>query len=65
MYHMNIIEKSSFLSHNVFMCFALFSEYRVITSLISVNRVVFAIEMQWEKLQFQVSEANKAKYTDM
>jgi len=31
MYHMNTIEKASFLSHNVFMCFALLSEYSINT----------------------------------
>lgn len=65
MYHMIITEKSSFLSHNVFIWFALLSEYIINTSLTSVNRVVFAIEIQWEKLQFQASEANMAKYTDL
>jgi hypothetical protein len=61
MYHVIITEKSLFLSHDVFMRFALFSEYGINTSLTTVNREVFAIEMQWEKLQFQASEANMAK----
>jgi len=61
MYHMIITGKSLFLSHDVFMRFALFSEYGINTSLTSVNREVFAIEMQWEKFQFQASEANMAK----
>jgi hypothetical protein len=46
MYHIIITEKCSFLSHNVFTCFALFSEYRINTSLTSVNRVFFVMEMQ-------------------
>jgi hypothetical protein len=44
--YMIITEKASFLTHNIFMCFALFSEYRINISLTSVNRVDFVIEMQ-------------------
>lgn len=61
MYHIIITEKSSFLSHGVFMRFALFSEYGINTSLTSVNRDVFSTEIQWEKLQFRASDANMAK----
>ena len=43
-YQMITTEKLSFLSHNVFMCCALFSEYRINTSITRVNRVVFVIE---------------------